>query len=98
MKAEPESIKSLIRQFVMESAQGKGVKEIGDNDSLTESGVIDSLGIFRLVSFLEENVGVHIGDDEIVHDNFRSIDDIERFVNGKLAGSDQAAAARQAVN
>lgn len=78
------SVKSLIRQFVMESAQGKGIKEIGDEDSLTESGVIDSLAIFRLVSYLEETIGVHIGDEEIVQDNFRSIADIERFVSAKM--------------
>lgn len=68
----------------MESAQGKGIKEIGDEDSLTESGVIDSLAIFRLVSYLEETIGVHIGDEEIVQDNFRSIADIERFVSAKM--------------
>jgi acyl carrier protein len=95
MTAEPGSIKAVIRQFVMDSAQGKGVKEIGDNDSLTESGVIDSLGIFRLVSFLEENVGVHIGDDEILQDNFRSIADIERFVAAKLASQGEKAGSIQ---
>lgn len=79
------SIKEIIRQFVMESAMTKGVKQVGDNDSLTDNGIIDSLGIFRLVSYLEETVGVHIGDHEITQDNFSTIAEIEKFVNAKMA-------------
>jgi acyl carrier protein len=75
--------KVLIRQFVMENAQGRGITELGDNDSLIESGIVDSLGIFRLVSFLEETFGVKVGDDEIVNENFQTINDIERFLGTK---------------
>jgi acyl carrier protein len=75
--------KVLIRQFVMENAQGRGITELGDNDSLIESGIVDSLGIFRLVSFLEETFGVKVGDDEIVNENFQTINDIERFLATK---------------
>jgi acyl carrier protein len=82
---DPSSIKTQIRQFVLENAQSKGVNEVTDNDSLTEIGVIDSLGIFRLVSFLEDSFGVRVSDEEIVPDNFHTISDIERFVSGKLA-------------
>jgi acyl carrier protein len=91
--AETESVKELVRKFILETAQIKGVKDVGEHDSLTDSGIIDSLGIFRLVSYLEETVGVHVGDDEITQDNFRTIADIERFVSGKLATSNQAAPA-----
>lgn len=85
------SIKEQIRQFVRESAQGKGVADMTDDQSLMESGVIDSLGIFRMVSFLEDTFGVRVGDDEIIHDNFQSVNDIERFVNTKLASKAPAA-------
>jgi acyl carrier protein len=86
------SVKEVVRQFVMDNAQSKGIKEVGDQDSLTDNGIIDSLGIFRLVSYLEETVGVHIGDDEITLDNFRCIADIEKFVNAKMAGKSPSSA------
>ena len=82
---DASSIKTQIRQFVLENAQSKGVTTVSDTDSLTEIGVVDSLGIFRLVSFLEDSFGVRISDEEIVHDNFQTISDIERFVSTKLA-------------
>jgi acyl carrier protein len=50
---------------------------------LTKNGIIDSMGIFRLVAFLEETFNVRIGDEEITHDNLESIDAIERLVISK---------------
>ena len=91
--SESETIKAKIREFVMEDAQTKGITNIGDGDSLTEAGIVDSLGIFRLVSFLEENFGVRISDEEIVHDNFQTISDIEQFVSAKLASKREKTAA-----
>jgi acyl carrier protein len=85
MPQQVQSIKDQIREFVRDAAQRKGVTDVTDTLSLVQSGVIDSLGIFRLVSFLEENCKVRIADEEIVGENFETIDDIERFVNTKLS-------------
>lgn len=79
-----QSMKDQIREFVKEAAQRKGVNDVTDTTSLVESGVIDSLGIFRLVSFLEENCKVRISDEEIVGENFETIDAIDGFVTAKL--------------
>ncbi|HEV2378389.1 MAG TPA: acyl carrier protein [Terriglobia bacterium] len=81
---DTQSTKDQIRQWVQETAERKGVEVDGDDDSLTTSGVIDSLAIFRLVSFIEDTFGVRIADEEIVNDNFKSINDIDRFVSSKL--------------
>ena len=77
---DTQSTKDQIRQWVMETAERKGVEVTGDDDSLTTNGVIDSLAIFRLVSFLEDTFGVRIADEEIVNENFRSINEIDRLV------------------
>ena len=78
--------KGSIRHFVMENlALGKGADSIQDGTSLVENGVIDSLGIFQLVSFLESSYGIRVGDEEIVLENFESIDRIDQFLQGKLA-------------
>jgi acyl carrier protein len=85
MAEQVENVKEQIRKFVQEAAQRKGVSRVTDDQSLVESGVIDSLGIFRLVAFLEESFRVRIGDEEIVGENFESIVSIERFVQKKLS-------------
>lgn len=78
---ETTTKREQIRQFVIESlAKKKGVNTIADTDSLTENGVLDSLAIFRLVTFLEDTFQVRIADEEITHENFQSIECIEKFV------------------
>jgi acyl carrier protein len=48
------------------------------------SGVIDSLGMASLVSFLEEEFDLRIEVRDIVPGNFRTVGDIERLVSSKL--------------
>jgi len=75
--------KAKIREFILEVAQGRGIESVNDDESLTENGIIDSLSIFRLVSFLEDNFGIRISDEEIVNENFQSVNSIESFVAEK---------------
>jgi acyl carrier protein len=82
---DAQSTKDQIRQWVLETAERKGISGVTDDESLTANGVIDSLAIFRLVSFLEDNFSVKVADEEIVNDNFKSVNDIDRFVGAKLA-------------
>jgi len=82
--ANETTIKDQVRQFIREElAAAKGIVTFTDSESLTESGIIDSLGIFRLVTFLEENFGVRVGDEEISADNLQSVDKIEALVISK---------------
>jgi len=75
------SVKDQIRDFIREQlAPAKGITSFRDDESLMENGVIDSLGIFRLVTFLEESFGVRIGDEEINAENLQSVDMIEQLV------------------
>lgn len=77
-------VKDRIREYVLEEfAKTKGIDSITDDESLTKNGVIDSMGIFRLVAFLEETFGVRVGDEEITHDNLESVNAIEKLVLAK---------------
>jgi acyl carrier protein len=77
-------VRDQIREFVRENLAGpKGIASFTDTESLTENGVVDSLGIFRLVSFLEETFGTRIGDEEITAQNLSSIELIEQLVLSK---------------
>ncbi|MGA8428270.1 MAG: acyl carrier protein [Candidatus Sulfotelmatobacter sp.] len=76
--------KDQIREFIQKDlASAKGVSSFSDNESLMENGIIDSLGIFRLVAFLEETFRVRIGDEEITAENLKSVDAIEQLVLAK---------------
>jgi acyl carrier protein len=47
---------------------------------LLENRVIDSLGLFRIVGFLEQEHGVAIPDEKIVPANFASLQTIAALV------------------
>ncbi|MBT0652923.1 acyl carrier protein [Geomobilimonas luticola] len=73
--------KTLIQQFIMnELMRGKNVSGLEVTDNLIETGVIDSLGIQILISFLERNFSIAIADEDLIPDNFESVDAIWAFV------------------
>jgi len=68
----------------MEIAARRGVRSVGDDDSLISTGVLESVVLFRLVSFLEETFSLAISDPEIAVENFYSINAIQEFVSSRL--------------
>ncbi len=56
---------------------------IGDNDLLIESGILDSLGILKLVTAIEEKFNVEVLDEELIPENFHTIRDITDFIGRK---------------
>lgn len=78
------SSRELIRSFVLNRlAAAKGATSFTDEESLMERGIIDSLGTFQLVDFLEQTFKIRISDDEITGENFDSIVAIENLVSCK---------------
>jgi acyl carrier protein len=71
---------SSIRAFINTELLYREDQRIDPEVNLIESGVIDSMALLRLTSFLEEHYGIEIPDEDIVADNFRSLGSIEAFV------------------
>jgi acyl carrier protein len=84
MTVGASSIKDQIRQFVSEYGSSKGVTDIADDESLLTRNVVDSLGVFRLIAFLEEAFPLTIEDTDIAPENFETINLIEAFVTRKV--------------
>lgn len=60
---------------------------LGDNDRLLERGVVDSMGIVELLTFLEDEFAVKAADDEISEANLGSVSAIVNFVAAKQAAA-----------
>jgi acyl carrier protein len=63
---------------------------VAEDDHLMEKGVIDSMGMVELITFLEDRFGVAPADDEITEDNFSTLRRIAAFVRSK-GGAGEAA-------
>jgi acyl carrier protein len=61
-----------------------GLQEaLTDDYPLLDRQVLDSLGLFQLVAFLESEYGIEIDDEELVPANFGSIKDVSHLVETK---------------
>lgn len=70
-----------IRAYVVaQFLAGEDSSDLTGDYSLIESGVIDSLGLIRLISHLTETYEVSFDDLELGPDNFRSLDAIVDLV------------------
>ena len=63
----------LLTDFIKkEILHGRSVSLTEDLDLLS-AGIVDSLGILRMVAFMEEQFGVTVPDEDVVFENFHSI-------------------------
>jgi len=51
--------------------------------NLLGQGIIDSMGIIKVISFLEERFHIKIYDQDINLENFRSLNCIKRMIESK---------------
>jgi acyl carrier protein len=84
------AIKEQVRQFIAEYGSSKGVTDIADDESLLTRNVVDSLGVFRLIAFLEEAFPLTIDDPDIAPENFETINLISAFVARKTGCEEPA--------
>jgi len=75
---------SAVRKFINGELLYREDQQIDPQANLIESGVIDSMTLLRLISFLEENYHIEIPDQEIMPDNFRSMSAIETFLRRRV--------------
>lgn len=68
-----------IRSFIVTELGWRGA-ELTDDFPLLENRVIDSLGLFRIVGFLEAEYGIVIPDAEVVPENFATVQSIAALV------------------
>ena len=79
-----EQIKKFILSELMHDDPGV---EIGDDDSLLELGVLDSLGLLKVLSHLEQEYQLTIQDQDIVPENFETISAIVALIDRHRPGT-----------
>ena len=76
--------KDKIREFIITNFLfGAKDTKLGDDDSFLDTGVIDSTGMLELVSFVETEFGIEVGDTDLVPDNLDSINRLAGFIERK---------------
>src|SRR5262245_24494660 len=75
-------ILSKIREFITTNFY-LAKSALADGDSLVDRGIIDSTGVLEVVDFLESEFGIAVPMEEMLPENFDSVESIAAFVGRK---------------
>ena len=77
-------VKDVLKTYLHEELQTDGgAAEVKEDDNLLANGIIDSLGVLKLVSFIEHQFDIQIPDEEVTINNFRCLKDIASYLETK---------------
>lgn len=79
-----DDIRAAVGEFILNHFPLARKREIGDDHSLLDGGIIDSLGILEVTTFMEEQFDITMSTEEMLAENFESIASIAEFVHNKL--------------
>lgn len=78
---DSSNIEQLLKEHIAEEFMYDRPASDLDNDlHLIQEGIIDSLGIFMVISFIDEQFGVKVQPDDVVLDNFQTIETIKNLI------------------
>ncbi len=54
--------------------------ELGNDDSLMGNGIVDSMGVMEVIAFIDEELGVVVGDADVTEKNLGTLNAIADYV------------------
>lgn len=77
-----ETIISFIKTHLLDDGFDD---ELLADDDLLNGGLIDSLGVVRLIAFIEETYSVKVPPQDMVIENFVSVQAVVEYLNSKTS-------------
>ena len=76
-------MQKIISEYIeTELLSGQGEIQLAADEDILTTGLIDSLGIMKLIAFLEEKFEVSIPPEDMTIENFLTIETIENYIQG----------------
>ena len=86
------NVEMIIREFLKDNVVVRpSDADIPADESLLDSGVLDSASMLVLVSFLESRFGLTISDEDLLPENFETIGAIVALVEAQGGSAEGAA-------
>lgn len=75
-------MKSVINEYISRELVDKPeLLPLKHDTPLLESGILDSLSVLKLVLFLEEQFGVVVAPEDLIPENFETVDAICAYLS-----------------
>lgn len=72
-------VKEEVRNYLLETTMSD-VGAISNETLIFDSGILDSMGLLFLIEFLNEKYSIEVSDEELLPNNFESINNITDFI------------------
>lgn len=79
-----ETVKNSITEYLKTNSFMDKDTQLGDTDSLTQKGIIDSIGLLELMDYISEKYSIEIPEKMLTPENFDSLQGISDMIT-KLA-------------
>ena len=80
---QESGIKEAVKRFLVASIR---VQDLGDDDNLFASGIVNSLFAIQLLTFVEKTFAIEVGMEDLDIENFKSLNATTAFVLRKNGG------------
>ena len=74
-----------VRAFILGNFYVSDPARLGDDVSLLGTGIVDSTGMLEVIEFVESELGVAVGERDVVPENFDTIARIADYVQRRSA-------------
>jgi D-alanine--poly(phosphoribitol) ligase subunit 2 len=79
MKQDPEIIKEKLKSCIKQATH-VDIGKIQDDSLFFKEGYLDSMGFIMLITFIEDEFDFKTNDDDLVEENFESINAITAYI------------------
>ena len=74
----------ILLKFIKEELLNNEVEDdFDDTEDLLGSGILDSLGMMQLIAFVENEFNVKVGPEDMIIENFMTVDHIVKYIQTK---------------
>jgi acyl carrier protein len=72
-----------VREFILKTFPLARKRQVRDSDALLEGGILDSLGILEVVSFIGQRYGIAVEDYDLIPEHFQTIERMVAYIQTK---------------
>lgn len=71
----------VLMEYVKQNLMKGRSTNVTPQDDLLSAGIVDSLGVLQLVAFVEERFGFQVPDEDVVYENFSSVEALSNYLD-----------------
>jgi acyl carrier protein len=72
--------KTVLVEFIKNEVMRNKNAKLNEDEDLLSAGILDSLAILQLVAYIEDQFGIKVPDEDVVFENFQSINALTAYL------------------